>query len=141
MPTSAGVSYLLLLGDFAFYLALYAAAVFRRHDVVSLWGSLIAIPSFVLWFAAKLQLGSSFTARPEARALVIRGLYSKIQHPIYLFSTMAIFGTAICLRSVLFNVYVVAVILFQLYRARLEARVLREKFGSVYEEYRAQTWF
>jgi len=141
MPTSAGVSYLLLLGDFVFYLAICVAAIVWRRDPVCIWGSLLAIPSFTLWFVAKLQLGSSFTARPEARALVTRGVYSKIRHPIYLFSTLAMVGTAICLRLLIFDIYIGIGVLLQLYRIRLEERTLRGKFRESYEEYRRRTWF
>lgn len=135
------VSYVLLLGDFVFYLAFYLFAVGRRRDGICVWGSLLAIPSFVFWLTAKLQLGSSFTARPEARALVTHGLYSRIRHPIYFFSSLALIGTAICLRSWWFDLLVVISVPLQLWRVRLEEKVLREKFGEAYLEYRQGTWF
>jgi protein-S-isoprenylcysteine O-methyltransferase Ste14 len=134
-------SYLLLLGDFTFFLALFVLAVMWRRDQVCIWGSVLAVPSFVLWLVAKLELGSSFTARAEARALVTRGLYSRIRHPIYFFSTLAIVGIAICLRSRWFDLYVVVQAILQLCRIRLEERALRNKFGETYLEYRRQTWF
>jgi protein-S-isoprenylcysteine O-methyltransferase Ste14 len=135
------VSYILLVGDFLFYLALFIFAVWRRRDAVCIWGSVIAVPSFVLWFIAKLQLGSSFTARAEARALVTRGLYSKIRHPIYFFSTFALIGTAICLRAWWFDILIVVIIPTQLWRIGREERVLREKFSDAYLDYQRRTWF
>lgn len=135
------VSYLLLLGDFLFYAALFVFTVIWRRDGRCLVGGIIAVPSFVLWFVAKLQLGSSFTPKAEARALVTRGLYSRIRHPIYFFSTLALLGTAICLRSPYFYAYVVLAIGGQLWRVRREDRVLQEKFGQEYLEYRRRTWF
>jgi len=134
-------SYLLLLGDFLFFVALFVFAVMRRRDQICVWGSMLAIPSFALWFIAKLDLGSSFTARRAARALVSRGLYSKIRHPIYFFSTLAMVGIAICLRSRGFDFYLVAIVLLQLWRIHMEERALRNKFGEAYLEYRRRTWF
>ena len=116
----ARVSYLLLLGDFVFYLALFILAVWWRHDTVCVWGSAVAVPSFVLWFLAKLQLGGSFTPKPEARELVTRGLYSRIRHPIYFFSTLALVGIAICLRSWLFGAFLILSVPLQLWRIRME---------------------
>jgi len=134
-------SYLLLLGDFLFFLALFIFALIRRRDQLCIWGSILAIPSFALWFVAKLDLGSSFTARPEARSLVTWGLYSRIRHPIYFFSTLAMLGIAICLRSRRFDLYLVALVIVQLWRIRLEERALRDKFGEAYLAYRRRTWF
>jgi protein-S-isoprenylcysteine O-methyltransferase Ste14 len=135
------ISYVHLLGDFLFYLAFYLLAVARHFDRVSLWGTLLAVPSFALWFTAKLHLGASFTPRPEARKLVAHGLYSRIRHPIYFFSTLAMIGTAICLRWWWCNLMIALTVPLQLWRIRLEEKVLREKFGETYLEYRRRTWF
>jgi protein-S-isoprenylcysteine O-methyltransferase Ste14 len=135
------VSLPFLLGDFLFYLALFVAAVIWRRDARCILGSLVAVPCFVLWLVAKLQLGSSFTPKAEARALVTQGLYSTIRHPIYFFASLALLGTAICLRSVLFNTYLIVTIAVQLWRIRRENRVLRQRFGQEYLDYRRRTWF
>jgi protein-S-isoprenylcysteine O-methyltransferase Ste14 len=133
------VSLILLLGDFLSYLALFVAAVAWRRDRLCILGAAVAVPSFVLWFVAKLQLGPSFTPKPEARALVTHGLYSRIRHPIYFFASLASLGIAICLRSVIFNVYLCVTIAVQLWRIRQENRVLREK--QEYLDHRRKTWF
>jgi len=134
-------SLLLLLGDFLFYVAVFVAAVIWKRDAWCIAGGVLAIPCFVLWFVAKLQLGSSFTPKAEARALVTHGLYSRIRHPIYFFASLALLGTAICLRSVYFNVYLAVTIAAQLWRIRRENKVLRDKFGQEYLNYRRKTWF
>jgi len=135
------VPLLLLLGDFLFYLAVFVAAVVWRHDARCIVGGALAVPSFALWFIAKLQLGSSFTPKAEARALVTHGLYSRIRHPIYFFASLALLGTAICLRSVYFNAYVGLTIAAQLWRIGRENRALGKKFGQEYLDYRRKTWF
>jgi protein-S-isoprenylcysteine O-methyltransferase Ste14 len=86
-------------------------------------------------------VGSSFTVRPEARELVTHGLYSKIRHPVYFFSTLALVGIAICLRSVYFYPFLGIAVVGQAWRIRLEERVLREKFGQAYLDYKGGTWF
>jgi protein-S-isoprenylcysteine O-methyltransferase Ste14 len=137
----ARISLPLLLGDFLFYLAVFIAAVIWRRDATCILGSAIAVPAFVLWLLAKLQLGASFTGKAEARTLVTHGLYSRIRHPIYFFASLALVGTAFCLRSVYFSVYVGITIAIQLWRIHRENRVLHEKFGQRYREYRQKTWF
>ena len=135
------ISYWLLLGDFVFYVALFIFAVIWRRDAGCVLGGVIAVPGFVLWFIAKLQLGSSFTARPEARELVTHGLYSRIRHPVYFFSTLALLGIAICLRSVYFYAFLGIAVAGQVWRIRLEEKVLQGTFGQAYLDYKGRTWF
>jgi protein-S-isoprenylcysteine O-methyltransferase Ste14 len=137
----ARISYWLLLGDFVFYVALFLFALAWRRNWACGVGGLIAVPAFVSWFIAKLQLGASFTGRPEARALVTTGLYSKIRHPIYVFSTLALLGTAICIHSAYFYAFLGLSVAAQLWRIRLEEKVLREKFGREFLNYKQRTWF
>jgi protein-S-isoprenylcysteine O-methyltransferase Ste14 len=87
------------------------------------------------------QLGTSFTAKAEARNLVTHGLYSKIRNPIYLFGSIAIIGIFLFLgRPYLLLIFVVLIPL-QLFRMRKETKVLEEKFGDEYRNYRRATWF
>lgn len=131
----------LVFGDIAGYSALLVFGMIRRHDELALLGGLIAASGFALVILARLQLGESFTAKAEARALVTRGLYSRIRHPVYFFGVIALCGIAITLRSVYFNVYLAITILGLIWRISRENRVLRTKFGSAYGDYRHQTWF
>jgi phospholipid methyltransferase len=79
-----------LLG-FAAAIVLYSWAWDARHVI----GMAIAAIGFLLWFAARLQLGESFAVLPKARALVTTGLYSKFRNPIYLFGGLAYGGLII----------------------------------------------
>jgi protein-S-isoprenylcysteine O-methyltransferase Ste14 len=104
-------------------------------------GVCLMVAGYPLWLLAHAQLGASFTARPKARSLVTQGLYSKIRNPIYLFGAMAIAGTFLFLgRPYLLLIFVV-LIPVQLVRMRKEARVLEDKFGDEYRNYRRGTWF
>ena len=48
-------------------------------------GIVVGLPSFMLMIISRRQLGKSFSMMPEARGLVTTGLYTRIQHPMYLF--------------------------------------------------------
>ncbi len=45
-------------------------------------------PAYCLWALARLQLGTSFAIRPQAKELVARGLYAKIQNAVYVFNAI-----------------------------------------------------
>lgn len=131
----------LMHADLVFFLGLFLLAVWRCHGKACVSAILIGIPSFVLWCIAKMNLGESFTLRAQARNLVTRGLYSRIRHPVYLFSTIFLFATALCLHNRWFYLYFVLVVGVQLWRIRAEERVLLEHFGEAYRAYRRLTWF
>lgn len=73
---------------FAVAIARFARAWDARHVA----GMGLAAIGFALWLTARLQFGKSFSVRPEARALVTTGLYSKSRNPIYLFGGVAYGG-------------------------------------------------
>ena len=108
-----------------------------RHTI----GLLVLLPSFVLWTAARFQLGDAFTWRAEARRLETRGLYSRIRNPIYLFAEMAGIGFLVFLGRPLFFLALLISVPIQVRRARKEARVLEAAFGDEYRAYKARTWF
>jgi protein-S-isoprenylcysteine O-methyltransferase Ste14 len=90
---------------------------------------------------ARYTLGRSFSVRPKATALVMHGIYSRIRNPVYIFGEVFIVGIAIILWKA-FLVFVAVLLLpIQILRARAEARVLEQKFGDEYREYRKRTWF
>jgi protein-S-isoprenylcysteine O-methyltransferase Ste14 len=99
------------------------------------------VTGFSLWLVAHVQLGSSFTARAEARSLVTRGLYSKIRNPIYLFGSIAIAGVSLFLGRPYLLLIFVGLIPLQVFRMRNETKVLEAKFGDEYRSYRHGTWF
>jgi len=131
------------------YVALPLAAVTTVYALtrdlpwtpLSIVGMAMMILGFVFWGMAHVQLGDSFSVRPEARQLVTRGIYSRIRNPIYVFSAIAIAGGALAFEKPLWLVAFVVIIPMQLIRSRREARVLEEKFGEEYREYARHTWF
>jgi protein-S-isoprenylcysteine O-methyltransferase Ste14 len=104
-------------------------------------GVCLMVVGFPLWLAAHIELGSSFTATAQARALVTHGLYSRIRNPIYLFGSLGIAGAFLLSGRPYLLLVFVALTPLQLVRMRNEARVLEEKFGADYRNYRRSTWF
>jgi protein-S-isoprenylcysteine O-methyltransferase Ste14 len=104
-------------------------------------GICLLVAGFVLWTTARFQLGSSLTVSAQARQLVTRGLYSKLQNPIYVFGSCVIAGLILTLARPVWLLIFVLVIPLQIWRARKEAQVLEAKFGEEYRRYRAATWF
>jgi protein-S-isoprenylcysteine O-methyltransferase Ste14 len=104
-------------------------------------GLTIAVPSLILLFTARFQLGHSFAVSPQAKQLVTHGLYSRIRNPMYVFSSLLVLGLFIALQRPVLFVLLAILIAVQIVRAHQEARVLEEKFGDEYRAYRARTWF
>jgi protein-S-isoprenylcysteine O-methyltransferase Ste14 len=104
-------------------------------------GLAIAIPSFLLFVLARIQLGRAFSVRAKATTLVTTGLYSRIRNPIYVFGGLMIAGIMIWANQPWFLLCFAVLIPMQIYRSRKEARVLEEKFGAAYLEYKRKTWF
>jgi protein-S-isoprenylcysteine O-methyltransferase Ste14 len=104
-------------------------------------GLAIATPAVVLLFIARYQLGRSFSVTPQARQLVSHGIYSKIRNPIYVFSAMLIFGFLLALQKPIVFLLLAILIPVQIFRARQESKVLEEKFGDEYRQYKRSTWF
>jgi protein-S-isoprenylcysteine O-methyltransferase Ste14 len=126
----------LFLG-FAVAIARFAWAWDARHMI----GMGVGVLGFALWLTARLQLGRSFSVRPEARALVTRGLYSKFRNPIYLFGGVAYGGLLVAWgRIAPLAVFLVFYSAWQFTRARRENAVLEKAFGEEYRRYKGQTW-
>jgi len=98
------------------------------------------LPSFVLMIISRRQLGAAFSVMPEAKALVTTGLYSKIQHPMYLFLDLFLVALIVAfdLPVGLFIWGIIVVV--QTLQSRREEQVLAARFAGEYEVYRSRTW-
>jgi protein-S-isoprenylcysteine O-methyltransferase Ste14 len=114
-----------------------------RNSPVDAWtivGLAIFFPSLILWATAQAQLGKSFAVRARARELVTGGIYSNIRHPIYIFGLLLLLSFIGCMRKPIWLILWGMLAAMQVARARKEERVLEDKFGEVYREYRKKTW-
>jgi protein-S-isoprenylcysteine O-methyltransferase Ste14 len=72
---------------------------------------------------------------------VTTGLYSRIRNPIYLFGGLLIVGVVLFLEHPRYLLIFLVLVPLQLVRMRREERVLEEKFGDVYRQYKKGAWF
>ena len=104
-------------------------------------GIVIAAPAFLLFVAARLELGRAFSVQAKATMLVTTGVYSRIRNPIYVFGAMFILGIIIWTARPWLLLILAVLIPLQVVRSRKEERVLTEKFGAAYLDYKRKTWF
>lgn len=100
----------------------------------------IGMPSFVLMIISRRQLGKSFSVMPEARALVTTGLYSRIQHPMYVFLDLFLVSVIVALGWPILLWAWGIVLVVQTLQARREEKVLAAAFGADYEVYGSRSW-
>ncbi len=130
------------------FMPLFALAVlflfFLRHapwTPIRITGLAIATVAFALLTVARFQLGNAFSVTPQARFLVTRGLYSKIRHPVYVFSAIGLAGVVLVFDEPWAFLAFAVLVPMQIVRAKKEEKVLTEKFGEAYLEYKKTTWF
>ena len=104
-------------------------------------GLLVVLASGAALTIARLQLGNSFSIRPEAHELVATGIYSRIRNPVYVFGALLLAGLLLYLDRPQYFWLFLIVIPMQVLRARAESRVLEERFGDAYRQYKSHTWF
>jgi protein-S-isoprenylcysteine O-methyltransferase Ste14 len=104
-------------------------------------GIAIAAPAFLLFLAARMELGSAFSVQAKATTLVTTGVYSRIRNPIYFFGAIFILGIIIWMGRPWLLLIFATLIPLQVVRSRKEERVLTEKFGDAYLDYKQKTWF
>ncbi|MBZ5531696.1 MAG: hypothetical protein LAO20_09715 [Acidobacteriia bacterium] len=107
----------------------------------ALLGAFVALVSFALLLVARVQLGKAFSVTPQAKGLVTTGLYSRIRNPMYVFLDLTLMGVALATGWWYPLVPLVILVPLQIMNAGREAKVLSEKFGAKYAEYRRGTWF
>ncbi len=104
-------------------------------------GIIVGVPSFILIIVGRRQLGTSFSVKPAAKALVTSGLYSRIQHPLYFFLDLWLIGVIVAFGWRILVVPWLVLVLVHIFQARREEKVLAAAFGAEYETYRQGTWF
>lgn len=104
-------------------------------DSIESIGMLLVIGGVLGRFWSILYIGS------RKNLTVMRdGPYSMCRHPLYLFSTMSVFGFGLMLGSLVLTVIMTALVFFVLSDiAAKEEKFLRAEFGPAYDEYAACT--
>ena len=102
-------------------------------DAIESAGILLVIGGVLGRFWSILYIGG------RKNALVMRdGPYSICRHPLYLFSTLSVFGFGLMLGSLILTVAMTGLVFYVLNKiASKEENFLRSEFGSTYDEYAA----
>jgi protein-S-isoprenylcysteine O-methyltransferase Ste14 len=107
-------------------------------------GMIVFCSGMLLFALAAAQLGRGFwgSVQPVSDRLVTGGPYRLVRHPAYLGMILSVVGLAAGMRSV-WGVATCVVIFVPLgiHRARLEERMLAEKYGAAWEAYSRGTYF
>ena len=99
------------------------------------------IISLVFFTMARIKLGNAFQASAKANKLIKDGIYKVIRHPIYLFGFTFILGLIIFIQVFYGLIFLLILTVLQRKRIKNEERVLEEKFGNEYLDYKKSTWF
>lgn len=121
--------------------ALAFAAMSMSQIPRSAIGIVVGLPSLVLIIIGRRHLGKAFSVTPKAKTLVTTGLYSRIEHPMYVFLDLFLLALIVAFQlPVLLWAWGILVVVHVI-EARREEKVLSSAFGPNYEEYRRRTWF
>jgi protein-S-isoprenylcysteine O-methyltransferase Ste14 len=124
-------------------LSVYFWITFLNHDLVRIVGITINIVGLIIWWLAKITLGSNWDAgygSPKIEQLVTRGVYSKIRHPLYWGINLTLIGLVLLYPRVWFSTISLLIIVYFFYRMRVEDKYLLEKLGEEYRNYKRKTW-
>ena len=116
----------------------FIASSFNQTAVI---GYVTALLGVMLWITARYQLGDAFSVFPEAKKIIKTGIYKKIRHPVYTAGIISVLGLCLIYQNFWFYIALIALIIMQIIRARLEEKTLTAKFGQSYIEYKNSTWF
>jgi protein-S-isoprenylcysteine O-methyltransferase Ste14 len=104
-------------------------------------GAIVAVVGYGFLATARLQLGKAFAVMPQAKGLVTHGLYSRIRNPMYVFVDVMVVGLILAMNLPWLLLLVVPWAILQTRQAGRESKVLYDKFGQAYLDYRKNTWF
>src|SRR5215469_7068192 len=121
----------------------FSFADYPLHAVPLVIGSVCLAASLWLFYRSHADLGTNWSITLELREhhqLVTHGVYRSLRHPMYTSLLIYSVGQALVVPNWLVGPsYAVAVLLLVALRLRPEERMMLEKFGHEYEDYRATT--
>ena len=107
-------------------------------SVIRIFGLIIAIVGYILWCMARFEIGESFAYLPQHESsikLIKTGVYSIFSHPIYIFSSLSLFGYILFIVRPMFLLIFIVLIPVQVYRAKKEKAALKKIHGEEYDDY------
>lgn len=116
---------------------------FWDNIIISYIGFILYLIGALLVFVARVQLGRFGTAElttEDDHQLFTQGVYKYIRNPMYSGGLIATIGFCLVFRCII-NLIIMFIYTFLVYRMRMveEERILLEKFGNEFEEYKKKT--
>ena len=131
------IYFIATLGLF-YFIASNRGFLFDKVQIASIG---LTVISFILWITSRIQLGSAFSLAPKTSYLVTTGVYSKVRHPVYVFSFLVFAGISLFLKEWILLIPLLLVLCMQLFRISKEDTLLEQRFGEKFRKYRRTTWF
>lgn len=105
-------------------------------------GLAMVFSGIIIRFIAIWTLGKNFSGLlriREGHTLVTNGIYRWVRHPAYLGAILLFVGIPIAVSSLLGFLAMLLLVIYLLYRIKLEERMLTLRFGDEYREYMARS--
>ena len=102
----------------------------------------IAVAGIVLisgWYLARNGMKSVFGTERSEPKVISAGAFSIVRHPIYTGAILFYLGAAIITMSIVSAAFWILIIIFYIFIARYEERILTEEFGEDYLKYKRKT--
>mgnify|MGYP001594159672 CR=1 FL=1 len=123
--------------------SIYFWVTFQNPTFLRTTGIAINSIGLLVWWSARLTLGKNWSTgfgKPHIKQLVRHGIYSKISHPLYWGINLTLVGLCILYPRSWFVMFSMILVVYFLYRMRVENRYLLEKLGNEYQNYKKETW-
>lgn len=127
-----------LLGTFTPFVFPFLGKPELINPTMVIISDLMIILGLVISIYSLSVLGRNFSIIPQTRNLVQRGPYRLVRHPIYLGELITVFGIVLSGLSISRLVVYFILVVFQIYRASQEEKLLYEAFPE-YEDYSSKT--
>ncbi|MDE2489281.1 MAG: isoprenylcysteine carboxylmethyltransferase family protein [Elusimicrobia bacterium] len=119
--------------------ALFALPSAHPGAVLYAVSGLLVLSGTIFAIRATTRLGRSFAVFPQARGLVLGGIYRRLRHPVYLGEQTAVLGAMLQFAQPWAALVALASVAAQFPRMSFEERLLRETYPD-YAAYEARTW-
>jgi protein-S-isoprenylcysteine O-methyltransferase Ste14 len=104
-------------------------------------GLFLMIPSIVFYVIVRIQSGSSLSLFANPNKFSTEGVFKKIRHPVSFFGFIILLGIIFLIQNFYLIIIWFLLILLQHRKIKNEEKILEEKFGEQYLEYKKNTWF
>ena len=143
MSRLLGLTQTILLAAFAGTVLLDRSPNLFDDPVLTVVGQLVALAGVVLIFVAINTMGKAVqvdAAPKEGAALVTRGVYARLRHPIYTGIAVVVLGFVLRGITLAGAVMGAVVLVFLWFKSRYEEKLLAARFPE-YEAYKRTTLF